>query len=278
MGRVQDKVALVTGAGRGQGRSHALRLAEEGADIIALDICHDVDTVGYPLATSDDLAETVKMVDALGRRAVAVEADVRDAGQVHAAVQTGLAEFGRIDIVAANAGVTSYGKSWELTEDAWDAVVDTNLKGVWQVCKAVIPSMIEGGRGGSIVITSSAAGLRGQLHLAHYTAAKHGLSGLARTMAGELAEHMIRVNTVCPTSVDTPMVHNQATYDLFIPDPEQRNREGIKPAMAALNMLPVAWVAPRDISNAVLFLATDEARYITAIDLPVDAGCTQRML
>ena len=214
----------------------------------------------------------------MDRRVVTVEADVRDFAAVQAGVAAGLAEFGHIDIVAANAGVTSYHRSWELPEDAWDAVVDTNLKGVWLTCKAVIPSMIEAGRGGSIVITSSAAGLRGQLHLAHYSAAKHGLSGLARTMAGELAGYNIRVNTVCPTSVDTPMVHNQATYDLFIPDPAQRNREGIKPAMAALNMLPTAWIDPRDVSNAVLYLASDEARFVTAIDLPVDAGCTQRML
>ncbi len=278
MGRVQGKVALVTGAGRGQGRSHAVRLAEEGADIIAVDICADVAGIRYSMATPEDLAQTAKLVEDCDRRVVTAVADVRDYGRLKAAVDQGVATLGRLDIVAANAGVTSYYPSWKLPEEAWDAVVDTNLKGVWHTCKAAIPHLIEGGRGGAIIITSSTAGLRGIANLAHYSAAKTGLVGLMRTMAGELAPHNIRVNTVHPTAVDTDMVHNKATYDLFIPEPAERNRDGVAGPMQALNMLPIPWVDPRDISNAVLFLASDEGRYITGARLPVDAGSSERLL
>jgi (+)-trans-carveol dehydrogenase len=278
MGRVQGKVALVTGAARGQGRSHAVRLAEEGADIIAVDICADVAGIRYSMATPEDLAQTAKLVEDCDRRVVTAIADVRDYGRLKAAVDQGVATLGRLDIVAANAGVTSYYPSWKLPEEGWDAVVDTNLKGVWHTCKAAIPHLIEGGRGGAIIITSSTAGLRGIANLAHYSAAKTGLVGLMRTMAGELAPYNIRVNTVHPTAVDTDMVHNQATYDLFISEPADRNRDGVAGPMQALNMLPIPWVDPRDISNAVLFLASDEGRYITAVRLPVDAGSSERLL
>ena len=278
MGRVQGKVALVTGAARGQGRSHAVRLAEEGADIIAVDICADVAGIRYSMATPEDLAQTAKLVEDCDRRIVTAIADVRDYGQLKAAVDQGVATLGRLDIVAANAGVTSYYPSWKLPEEGWDAVVDTNLKGVWHTCKAAIPHLIDGGRGGAIIITSSTAGLRGIANLAHYSAAKTGLVGLMRSMAGELAPHNIRVNTVHPTAVDTDMVHNKATYDLFIPEPADRNRDGVAGPMQALNMLPIPWVDPRDISNAVLFLASDEGRYITGARLPVDAGSSERLL
>jgi (-)-trans-carveol dehydrogenase len=278
MGRVQGKVALVTGAARGQGRSHAVRLAEEGADIIAVDICADVAGIRYSMATPEDLAQTAKLVEDCDRRIVTAIADVRDYGQLKAAVDQGVVTLGRLDIVAANAGVTSYYPSWKLPEEGWDAVVDTNLKGVWHTCKAAIPHLIDGGRGGAIIITSSTAGLRGIANLAHYSAAKTGLVGLMRTMAGELAPHNIRVNTVHPTAVDTEMVHNKATYDLFIPEPADRNRDGVAGPMQALNMLPIPWVDPRDISNAVLFLASDEGRYITGARLPVDAGSSERLL
>jgi (+)-trans-carveol dehydrogenase len=278
VGRVQGTVALVTGAGRGQGRSHAVRLAEEGADIIAVDICADVEGIRYSMATPEDLAQTAKLVEDCDRRVVTAVADVRDYGRLKAAVDRGVATLGRLDIVAANAGVTSYYPSWKLPEEGWDAVVDTNLKGVWHTCKAAIPHLIDGGRGGAIIITSSTAGLRGIANLAHYSAAKTGLVGLMRTMAGELAPHNIRVNTVHPTAVDTEMVHNKATYDLFIPEPADRNRDGVAGPMQALNMLPIPWVDPRDISNAVLFLASDEGRYITGARLPVDAGSSERLL
>ena len=278
MGRVQGKVALITGAARGQGRSHAVRLAEEGADIIAVDICADVAGIRYSMATPEDLAQTAKLVEDCDRRIVTAIADVRDYGQLKAAVDQGVATLGRLDIVAATAGVTSYYPSWKLPEEGWDAVVDTNLKGVWHTCKAAIPHLIDGGRGGAIIITSSTAGLRGIANLAHYSAAKTGLVGLMRSMAGELAPHNIRVNTVHPTAVDTDMVHNKATYDLFIPEPADRNRDGVAGPMQALNMLPIPWVDPRDISNAVLFLASDEGRYITGARLPVDAGSSERLL
>jgi (+)-trans-carveol dehydrogenase len=278
MGRVEGQVAFITGAARGQGRSHALKLAAEGADIIAVDICADIAGIGYSMATPEDLAQTAKLVEDCDRRIVTAIADVRDYGQLKAAVDQGVVTLGRLDIVAANAGVTSYYPSWKLPEEGWDAVVDTNLKGVWHTCKAAIPHLIDGGRGGAIIITSSTAGLRGIANLAHYSASKTGLVGLMRTMAGELAPHNIRVNTVHPTAVDTDMVHNKATYDLFIPEPADRNRDGVAGPMQALNMLPIPWVDPRDISNAVLFLASDEGRYITGARLPVDAGSSERLL
>jgi len=278
MGRLDGKVAFVTGAARGVGRSLSSRLAEEGADIIAVDICADVAGIRYSMATPEDLAQTAKLVEDCDRRIVTAIADVRDYGQLKAAVDQGVATLGRLDIVAANAGVTSYYPSWKLPEEGWDAVVDTNLKGVWHTCKAAIPHLIDGGRGGAIIITSSTAGLRGIANLAHYSAAKTGLVGLMRSMAGELAPHNIRVNTVHPTAVDTDMVHNKATYDLFIPEPADRNRDGVAGPMQALNMLPIPWVDPRDISNAVLFLASDEGRYITGARLPVDAGSSERLL
>lgn len=274
-GRVEGKIALVTGAARGQGRSHAVRLAEEGADIIAIDLCKDMPGVDYALGTEEDLAETARLVEKLDRRVYTAKADVRVFTELEAAVAQGIAALGSPDIVSANAGVTSFHRSWEMPEEAWDAVMDSNLKGVWQTCKAVIPSMIDAGRGGSIVMTSSMGGLRGIQNLAHYTAAKTGLLGLMRTLAQELARHNIRVNTIHPTTVDTAMIHNDALYSLFQKDPELRNREGIEGPMAAFNMLDIAWIEPRDVSNLVLFLGSDEARYITATHIPVDAGCSE---
>jgi (+)-trans-carveol dehydrogenase len=274
-GRVEGKVAFITGAARGQGRSHAIRLAEEGADIIAVDICQQLDTVPYAMATPDDLAETVKRVEALDRRIVATQADVRDYGALKGALDAGVAELGRLDIVCANAGIFSFSTE-ELDEPMWKDMIDVNLTGVWHTTKAAVPHLVEGGRGGSIVLTSSTAGLMGFANFAHYVSAKHGVVGLMRTLALELAPHMIRVNSVHPTSVDTDMIQNKATYDLFAPDLENPTREQVGERFQALNALPIRWVEPRDISNAVLFLASDEARYITGVTLPVDAGSTQK--
>ncbi|MGY1667136.1 mycofactocin-coupled SDR family oxidoreductase [Geodermatophilus sp. SYSU D00696] len=274
-GRVEGKVAFVTGAARGQGRSHAIRLAEEGADIIAVDICQQMGTVPYPMATPDDLAETVKEVESLDRRIVATQADVRDAEALRAAVDRGVAELGRLDIVCANAGIFSF-TTEELGERMWREMIDVNLTGVWRTAKVAVPHVIEGGRGGSIIMTSSTAGLQGFPNFAHYVAAKHGVVGLMRTLALELAPHMIRVNSVHPTSVDTAMIHNRATYDLFAPDLDDPTREQVAERFRALNALPIEWVDVRDISNAVLFLASDEARYVTGVTLPVDAGSTQK--
>jgi SDR family mycofactocin-dependent oxidoreductase len=267
-GRVAGKVAFITGAARGQGRAHAIRLAEEGAEIIAVDICRDYDTVGYPLATEADLAETVKAVEALDRRIVATVADVRDAGALTAAVDDGVAQLGRLDIVSANAGICTI-QTWdEVTPQVWQDTLDTNLTGVWNTMVVSVPYLIAVG-GGSIICTSSTAGIKGLPYLAPYVAAKHGVVGIARTMANELARHSIRVNTVHPTGVDTPMGHGLGGLEPLI------NRDpNLGPIY--MNTLPVEVVDPRDISNAVLFLASDEARYVTGLEFTVDAGNTIR--
>jgi SDR family mycofactocin-dependent oxidoreductase len=266
--RVAGKVAFITGAGRGQGRSHAIRLAEEGADIIAVDICADYDTVGYGMSTPDDLAETVKAVEALDRRIIAAEADVRDARRLKEVVDEGVAQLGKLDIVVANAGICTV-QSWdEVTAEVWRDTLDTNLTGVWNTMVAGVPHLIENG-GGSIIATSSTAGIKGLPFLAPYVAAKHGVVGIAKTMANELAAHSIRVNTVHPTGVDTPMVAGLGGLDPLI-----NKDQNLGPIF--MNTLPVESVDPRDISNAVLFLASDEARYVTGLEFTVDAGNTIR--
>jgi SDR family mycofactocin-dependent oxidoreductase len=274
-GRVEGKVAFITGAARSQGRSHALRLAQEGADIIAVDIAGPVESIQmYPPATEEDLAETVRQVEALDRRIVATKADVRDSAALKAAVDEGVAQLGRLDIVLGNAGVFEIQPALELTDDAWREMIDINLTGVWNTCKVALPHLIEGGRGGAIVLTSSTAGLKGTPNTIHYTAAKHGVVGIMRTLANEFAQHSIRVNTVHPTGVDTVMIQNQKTWGLFAPDDPAPSREKAEPIFASTNALPVPWVEPVDISNAILFLVSDEARYITGVTLPVDAGYT----
>ena len=271
-GRVAGKVAFITGAARGQGRSHAVRLAEEGADIIALDLCAQVGSVPYGMSTSADLAETVKHVEALGRRIVAVEADVRKYATLKLALDEAVADLGRLDIVVANAGIVSYGRAEELEEQTWKDMIDINLTGAWHTCKAAIPHLRATGSGGSILITSSAAGLKANQNIAHYVSAKHGLVGLMRALAIELAGDSIRVNSLHPTSVDTDMIQNDATYRVFRPDVTDPGRQEAQQALEQVNAMPVAWVESIDISNAVLFLASDEARYITGVPLPVDAG------
>ena len=273
MGKLDGKVAFITGAARGQGRSHAIRLAQEGADIIAIDVCEKIPGTVYNGATEEDLAETVRQVEALDRRIVATKADVRDFAALKAAVDDGVAQLGRLDIVSANAGVsTNPGPADTLSEETWQTMIDINLTGVWHTAKAAIPALKAGGRGGSIILTSSAAGLMGYPNVSHYVSAKHGVVGLMRTLALELAPDMIRVNSVHPTQVDTEMIQNEATYRLFMPDNPNPTREDFAPASQAMNALPIPWVEAVDISNAVLFLASDEARYITGVTLPVDAG------
>jgi SDR family mycofactocin-dependent oxidoreductase len=271
-GRVEGKVAFITGAARGQGRSHAIRLAQEGADIIAVDLVDQVGSVPYPMATPGDLAETVKEVEALDRRIIATEADVRDYGALKAALDDGVAQLGRLDIVSANAGIASFGPLDDMSEQTWQDMIDTNLTGVWHTAKAAIPHLRAGGRGGSIILTSSAAGLMAYPGAGHYVAAKHAVVGLMRTLALELAPDMIRVNSLHPTQVDTPMIMNEPTRKLFSPDIEHPTIEDFKPVSQAMNALPIPWVDPVDISNALLFLASDEGRYITGVTLPVDAG------
>lgn len=272
IGRVEGKVAFITGAARGQGRSHAVRLAQEGADIIAVDACAPISSVDkYPLATRADLDETVAAVEKLDRRIVARVADVRDADGLGAALDEGVGELGGLDIVVANAGIASYGMSWELTEQMWQEMLDVNLTGVWHTAKAAVPHLIARG-GGSMVFTSSIGGLKGIMQVGHYVAAKHGIVGLMRTMANELAGQRIRVNTVHPTNVDTHMIQNPGTWGMFAPDDPEPTVEKAMPGFMSLNALSVPWVETIDISNAVLFLSSDEARYITGVALPVDAG------
>ncbi|MEU4314967.1 mycofactocin-coupled SDR family oxidoreductase [Nocardia sp. NPDC024068] len=275
MGRVSGKVALVTGAARGIGRAQAVRLAEEGADIVALDICGPVDTVIIPPATPEDLEQTVRAVEQTGARVMAATVDVRDGAALRAATDNAVNEFGGLDIVCATAGITSSAPGLQLTEDQWRTMLDVNLTGVWQTCKAATPHLIARGSG-SMILTSSIAGLVGLVGVAHYVAAKHGVVGLMRSLAQELAPHGIRVNSVHPTNVDTPMIQNDMVRRSFRPDLENPTREEFAEAAKTMNMLPIPWVEPVDIANAALFLASDEARYITAVTLPVDAGSTQR--
>jgi SDR family mycofactocin-dependent oxidoreductase len=274
--RLEGKVALITGAARGQGRSHAVRLASEGADIIAVDRCADIDSVNYPLGTEDDLAETVKLVEAADRRIVATKADVRDLDALRAAVDAGVAELGSLDIVVANAGIAGYAPIMKLEPSAWTDMIDVNLSGVFWTVKAALPHMLEGGRGGSIVLTSSAAGLRAMENSAHYVAAKHGLVGLMKALALELGRHRIRVNTVHPTTVNTAMVQNPMTMELFLPGHKDPSQERFAKVAQSLNVLPEPWAEPEDISAAVAFLCSDEARLVTGVAFPVDAGMSIR--
>ncbi len=274
MGLVDGKVALVTGAGRGQGRSHALRLASEGADVIAVDIGPGrVETISYELASEDDLDTTVKEIEAMGRRAVKAIADVRSLSDLQRAVDTGLSELGKIDIVCANAGIGSWAVSWEMTEQQWNDMIDINLTGVFNAARAALPSMVERGEGGSLVLTSSTAGLRAYANTAHYTAAKHGVIGLMKVLAQEAGPHRIRVNAVCPTTVRTPLVINDSTFELFAPHLESPTEDDVREPFESLNILPgVAWIEPEDVSDAVVFLCSDAAKYITGVALPIDAG------
>ncbi|MEU6700543.1 mycofactocin-coupled SDR family oxidoreductase [Pseudonocardia sp. NPDC046786] len=272
-GRIAGRVALVTGAARGQGRSHAVRLAQEGAAVIAVDICRQIDSVPYLLATSTDLERTAEEVRAVGGRVVTVEADVRDPVALRAAVGTGVERLGRLDIVCANAGILSFGGADELEPAAWRDMIDVNLTGAWNTAQAAIPHLGDGGTG-SIVLTSSAAGVRARPNLAHYVTAKHGLTGMMRSLAVELAPRMIRVNCVLPTGVDTDMVTNPAMCALFRPDLPDPGPDDIRDRCREMNAMPVPWVEARDVSNAVLFLASDEARFVTGALLPVDAGAT----
>ncbi len=267
-GRVAGKVAFVTGAGRGQGRSHAIRLAEEGADIIAVDVLEDYRSVGYGMSTQADLDQTAKAVEALDRRIITRKADVRDAAALSAALDEGVAELGHLDVVCANAGICTV-QTWdEVTPQVWQDTLDTNLTGVWNTMVAAAPHLIANG-GGSIIATSSTAGIKGLPFLAPYVAAKHGVVGICRSLANELASHHIRVNTVHPTGVNTPMVEGLGGLDPLI---------GRDPNLGPIfmNTYPVEMVEPVDISNAVLWLASDESKYVTGLELTVDAGNTIR--
>ncbi|MGA2836480.1 MAG: mycofactocin-coupled SDR family oxidoreductase [Acidimicrobiales bacterium] len=267
-GRVAGKTALVTGAARGQGRSHAVRLAAEGADILAVDICAPVDHLDYATATPDDLATTARLVEEAGARVVTRTVDVRDGRALAGAVADGVAELGRLDIAVANAGVCSVQRWDEVTPEVWDTVIGVNLTGVWNTCAAVIPHLLDAG-GGSIILISSVAGLKGQPFFTPYSASKHGLVGIMRSLANELAGRHVRVNSLHPTGVDTPMLEAMGGLT-------ERIEASPDVGPLFLNSLPVHLVRTEDVSNAVLFLASDEARYVTGMTMTVDAGATAR--
>jgi SDR family mycofactocin-dependent oxidoreductase len=270
VGKLEGKVAFITGAARGQGRSHAIRLAQEGADIIAVDICEQIATVGYPMSTRQDLAETAKEVEALDRRIYTGQADVRDAAQLRQVLEAATQQIGPVDIVLANAGIAPLNR--EPSDQEWQDVIDVNLTGAYNTVRVAIPPMIERGQGGAIVLTSSTAGINGiggnTPGGLGYTAAKHGLVGLMRAWANYLAQYSIRVNTVHPTGVNTPMIVNEPMQDFLQADPQM--------GQAMANALPVDMVQPVDISNAILFLVSDDGRYVTGVTLPVDAGFTNK--
>jgi (+)-trans-carveol dehydrogenase len=271
-GRVEGKVAFITGAARGQGRAHAVRLAAEGADIIAVDICAPIESVPYALANEADLKETVRLVEGLGRKIVATQADVREFSAIENAVTSGVEELGRLDIVVANAGITGATPADSLPLQDWQDMIDVNLTGVFHAVKAAIPHIRAGGTGGAIVLTSSALGIRAMPNLPHYVAAKSGVIGLMRALALELAADRIRVNTVNPSIADTLMVQNDAMYKLFVPHIENPTREQAAEVFATLNPFPTPWVDAEDVTNAVLFLVSDEARYVTGLEFKIDAG------
>jgi SDR family mycofactocin-dependent oxidoreductase len=275
MGRVEGKIALVTGAARGQGRNHALRLAEQGADVIALDMCENIASVPYSLSTEDDLLETAEGVEKRGQRVVSAKVDTRDLGGLTEAVAKGVSDLGGLDIVSIGAGICSYGSIFDLTADQWKDVIEVNLTGSFNTAKATIPHIIEHGRGGSVIFTASTCGLGVVPNISHYNASKFGLVGLAKSLAVELGEHRVRVNALCPTNVATPMFQNDGTWKLFFPDvehPTQADAEAPGSAARQMHAIPIAWIEPDDVTNALLYLASDDGRYVTGTAMVVDAG------
>ncbi len=272
MGRLSGKVAFITGAARGQGRAHAVRMAEEGADIIGVDICEDIASAPYELGTAAELDETAELVRKAGRRAYVQKADVRDRAQLEDAVRAGVAELGRLDVVSANAGIWSASAFPEMPEQTYRDMIDVQMHGCYYTCQATVPVLVDQGEGGSIVITSSTAGLKGFPNQVHYNMAKHAVVGLMRTLANELAPHMIRVNSVHPSSTFTKMIDNPAIWAAFAPGVENPTEKDFGHKFTAMNLLPVPWAEAIDISHAVVYLASDESRYVTGVTLPVDSG------
>lgn len=275
MSWLEGKVAFITGIGKGQGRSHAVRLAREGAHIIGIDALKTYPWMNYRLAEQSDVDETIRLVEAEGRRLFFEQADVTDLPSLERAVQAGVAEFGRLDVVAANAGAFPKGDlTWEADAPAWRECVEVNLFGVFHTVHAAVPHMVKAGNGGSIIITSSGAALVSGSYLSDYSAAKAALLSLTRTLAVELAPQWIRVNAICPGAVNTDMIANEAIYRMFRPDLDAPTREDTIDVWKSKHLLPVPWLEPSDISNAVAWLASDEARLVTGVTLPVDAGNT----
>lgn len=274
-GTLEGRVAFVTGAARGQGRAHAVRLADEGADIIAIDVCAPVDdTITYPSATSEDLAETVSAVEATGRKVLAREVDIRDLAAQQQVVADGVEQFGRLDIVVANAGVLSWGRIFEMSPEQWDTVVDVNLNGTWRTIRAAVPAMIEAGNGGSIIIVSSSAGLKATPGNGHYAASKHGLVALTNSLALEVGEYGIRVNSIHPYSIDTPMIEPQAMAEVFSKYPSYLH------SFAPMPLHPVGqgveglstFMTPEEVSDVVAWLAGDGSATLSGSQIAVDRG------
>jgi (+)-trans-carveol dehydrogenase len=275
---LEGKVALITGAARGQGRAVALRLARDGADIVALDIAQPDDGLPYKLGSADDLAETRAQVEALGRRVISRAADVRERADLDAAVAQALEAFGGIDIVVANAGVgPSPQPSWEISREDWDRIIDINLTGVWQTVSSVVPAMIERGKGGSIICTTSTAGTAGYGYLAAYVSSKHGVQGLVKTLANELGTHSIRVNAVAPTVVNTPLFSNPMMYRILRPDLDNPTQSDAVDVTRQMHLLPIPYIEPEDVANAAGWLASDEARYVSGTTILVDGGQLAKM-
>ncbi|QSE85922.1 mycofactocin-coupled SDR family oxidoreductase [Rhodococcus koreensis] len=272
MTRLDGKIAFITGAARGQGRTHAVRLAQEGADIVAVDLCRQQANLDYTSGTPEDLEETVRLVEKEGRRIIARAADVRDQASLDVVVEEALREFGGIDILVSNAGISNQGSVVELTDQQWEGILGTNLVGAWHSCRAVLPSMIERGAGGSVIFVSSTVGLRGAPGQAHYSASKHGMQGLMLSLANEVGLHNIRVNSVNPGAVNTEMAINESLLKMFLPDIENPTPADAADLFSNLTLLPIPWVEPEDVSNAVLWLASDEARFVTGAAIPVDGG------
>lgn len=274
MGLMDGKVALISGGARGQGRADAVIMAREGADVVVFDICEQIATSSVAMATPEDLAETQRLVEKFDRRCLAIRADARDSSAVGNVVDRTLGEFGRIDAVAVNHGIPTYaGRLWETTEEEFRNQIDVNLTGVFVVTKAVIPPMIEAGNGGSIVITSSGAGLIPFQNLAAYTAAKHGAIGLMKALAVELAPYMIRCNAICPGTINTPMIHHPATYEQMAGGKPGATWEDVAPLFRQFaQKMPIDQLEPEDIANAFLYLVSDMGRYVTGVPFPVDAG------
>ncbi|GAA1851512.1 mycofactocin-coupled SDR family oxidoreductase [Pseudonocardia ailaonensis] len=266
------KVAFISGIGRGQGRGHALRLAEAGVAIIGVDIDRPVATVPYALSSEDDVAQTVKAVEAVGGRILARAADVRDLAALRRVADEGVSLFGRLDIVVANAGIAGAAPTLEMDEQTWQDMIDVNLTGVWKTVRATVPHIVEGGRGGSVVLTSSLAALRPHENTAHYSAAKAGLVGLMRVLAKELAPDGIRVNTIHPTTVATEMTLNDTVYRLFRPDLENPGRADFEEVARSMNRMQVAAIEVEDVTNVLMMLVSDTGRYITGSTQLLDAG------
>lgn len=271
MGMLDGKVALITGGSRGQGRAHALTCAREGADVVIFDTTHQLDTVPYPMARQDDLDETVRQVEALDRRVLAVDGDVRSQEQLDGAVSSAIGEFGQIDILIANAGIWTMAPFWELTDDQWEEMIGVNLTGVWRSAKAVAPHMIER-KTGSIVMTSSINGLEPGLNYAHYVSAKHAVVGLMRNVALELAPYGVRCNAINPGAIDTPMTDQQNAYDMFAGHEGGTRDDLIEGGYHFGALRDTTFLSPQRIADAALFFNSDLAATITGVTMPVDAG------